>query len=242
MEEGFAMKVRIKFTKEGPVKFVGHLDTMRYFQKAMRRAQLPVAFSGGYSPHMIMSFAAPLGVGIESRGEYFDIELKDAVSSEEIVKRLNAVMVDGIEILSAKQVEEGKAGKAMSLVAAADYQIVFREGKEPVPDWKEKLTAFFEQETILITKETKKGEKEVDIKPFIYQHDIRENDTIFLQLASASANYTRPDTVMDAFLHSLDCEIQPWCYQTKRMETYADKGTEENHHFVPLEELGDEIE
>ena len=60
------MKVRIKFSKEGPVKFVGHLDTMRYFQKAIRRANLPVAFSGGYSPHMIMSFAAPLGVGTES--------------------------------------------------------------------------------------------------------------------------------------------------------------------------------
>ena len=60
------MKVRIKFSKEGPVKFVGHLDTMRYFQKAIRRANLPVAFSGGYSPHMIMSFAAPLGVSEEA--------------------------------------------------------------------------------------------------------------------------------------------------------------------------------
>ena len=60
------MKVRIKFSKEGPVKFVGHLDTMRYFQKAVRRAALPAAFSGGYSPHMIMSFASPLGVGVES--------------------------------------------------------------------------------------------------------------------------------------------------------------------------------
>ena len=59
------MKVRIKFSKEGPMKFVGHLDTMRYFQKALRRAELPVAFSGGYSPHMIMSFAVPLGVGME---------------------------------------------------------------------------------------------------------------------------------------------------------------------------------
>lgn len=63
------MKVRIKFAKTGHMKFVGHLDTMRYFQKAIRRAELPVAFSGGYSPHMIMSFAAPLGVGnYQSRG------------------------------------------------------------------------------------------------------------------------------------------------------------------------------
>ena len=69
------MKVRIKFSKEGPMKFVGHLDTMRYFQKAIRRAELPVAFSGGYSPHMIMSFAVPLGVGMESLGDYFDLEM-----------------------------------------------------------------------------------------------------------------------------------------------------------------------
>lgn len=236
------MKVRIKFTKEGPIKFVGHLDTMRYFQKAMRRAQLPVAFSGGYSPHMIMSFAAPLGVGIESRGEYFDIELKETVSSNEIVERLNAVMSEGVEILSARQVEEGKAGKAMSLVAAADYLVYFREGKEPVPDWIEKIRSFFAQEEILILKETKNGGKEVNIRPFIYQWEVREEGTVFMQLASASSNYTRPDTVMDAFLNSLDNQIQPWSYQTKRLETYADKGTEEHHKFVPLEALGEEIE
>ena len=64
------MKVRIKFAKTGHMKFVGHLDTMRYFQKAVRRAGLPIAFSGGYSPHMIMSFAAPLGVGTTSLGEF----------------------------------------------------------------------------------------------------------------------------------------------------------------------------
>ena len=86
------MKVRIKFAKTGHMKFVGHLDTMRYFQKAIRRAELPVAFSGGYSPHMIMSFAAPLGVGTTSLGEYFDMELTDTVPTKEIEERLNAVM------------------------------------------------------------------------------------------------------------------------------------------------------
>lgn len=236
------MKVRIKFTKEGPIKFVGHLDTMRYFQKAMRRAQLPVAFSEGYSPHMIMSFASPLGVGIESRGDYFDIELKEKVSSKEIIDRLNSVMVEGVEILSAREVEEGKAGKAMSLVAAADYTVVFREGKEPILNWKQKLEEFFAQKEILIKKETKKGESEINIRPFIYKSEIRDDGSIFLQLASASSNYTRPDTVMDAFLASLNMETQPWSYQTKRLETYADKGNEENHKFIPLEDLGEEIE
>ena len=64
------MKVRIRFAKYGALKFIGHLDVMRYFQKAIRRADLPIAYSEGFSPHQIMSFAAPLSVGHTSEGEY----------------------------------------------------------------------------------------------------------------------------------------------------------------------------
>ena len=60
------LKARIKFRKYGVMKFIGHLDIMRYFQKAMRRAEIPIAFTGGYSPHMVMSFANPLGVGLQA--------------------------------------------------------------------------------------------------------------------------------------------------------------------------------
>ena len=67
------MKIRVKFSKHGAMKFIGHLDIMRYFQKAIRRAEIPIVFTEGFSPHMVMSFASPLGVGIESEGEYMDI-------------------------------------------------------------------------------------------------------------------------------------------------------------------------
>ena len=66
------------------MKFIGHLDMMRYFQKAIRRANIPIAYSGGFSPHQIMSFAAPLGVGITSDGEYLDIEVNSTESSAAI--------------------------------------------------------------------------------------------------------------------------------------------------------------
>ena len=62
------MNIRIKFKKYGVMKFIGHLDIMRYFQKSMRRAHIDIAYSEGFSPHQIMSFAAPLGVGLESEG------------------------------------------------------------------------------------------------------------------------------------------------------------------------------
>ena len=89
------MKVRVKFAKEGAMKFIGHLDIMRYFQKAIKRAGIDVAYSEGFSPHMIMSFAAPLGVGVTSTAEYFDMEINMPISGKEAVKRLNEVMVEG---------------------------------------------------------------------------------------------------------------------------------------------------
>lgn len=223
------------------MKFVGHLDTMRYFQKAIRRAELPVAFSGGYSPHMIMSFAAPLGVGTTSLGEYFDMELTEKVPTAEIEDRLNAVMVEGITISSARQVEDGKASTAMALVAAADYFVAFRPGKEPCGNWQEKLADFLAQKEITVTKKTKRSEKTVDIRPFIYQMEACDSG-VFMQLASASSNYTKPELVMDTFVRWLDQEPQEFAYMIERREVYADAGEDKNPRFLPLEALGEKVE
>ena len=125
------MNIRIKFAKEGTMKFIGHLDIMRYFQKAMRRADIDICYSAGFSPHMIMSFASPLGVGLTSDGEYLDIEIGNELSSEAAVKRLNRVMAEGVEVLSFRRIPEEKSANAMSLVAAADYEVRFRENSLP---------------------------------------------------------------------------------------------------------------
>lgn len=235
------MKVRIKFSKQGSVKFLGHLDTMRYFQKAVRRAELPVAFSGGYSPHMIMSFAAPLGVGTTSFGEYFDMELTETVPTNEITRRLNETMAEGFQVVSARRVEDGKASKAMSLVAAADYFVEFRPGKEPAVEWKSRIEDFLSQKEIPVTKKTKRSEATVDIRPFIYKMALQGNK-IFLSLASASSNYTKPELVTDTFFSWLGAELPEFSYMTERLEVYADLGNEEKHNFVSLEALGEEVE
>ncbi len=125
------MKVRVKFSKQGNMKFIGHLDVMRYFQKAIRRAGIDIAYTEGLSPHMIMSFASPLGVGLTSDAEYMDLELRTPISSKAAIDALNAVGVEGIEVTGFYEIPEGKANKAMTLVAAADYIVRFREGYEP---------------------------------------------------------------------------------------------------------------
>ena len=100
------MKIRIRFAKYGVMKFVGHLDMMRYFQKAIRRAGIDIAYTAGFSPHQIMSFAAPLGVGLTSDSEYVDIEVNSTGSSKEAVSALNAVMADGVEVKSYRKLPD----------------------------------------------------------------------------------------------------------------------------------------
>ena len=124
------MKVRVKFRKYGPVRFIGHLDVMRFFQKCIRRAEIDVAYTTGYSPHQIMTFAAPLGVGLTSDGEYMDIECNSVTTSQDMIERFNRASVPGIEIVSVVLLPEG-AGNAMASVAAAAYTVQFREGREP---------------------------------------------------------------------------------------------------------------
>ena len=132
------MKARIKFRKYGSLRFIGHLDVMRFFQKVMRRADIPIAFSGGYSPHMIMSFANPLGIGLTSDGEYFDIELTEAVNSADAVRRMNeACQIEGIEIVSIRRIAEEKKMTGMTILAGADYLTSVRKGAFP-EGWKER--------------------------------------------------------------------------------------------------------
>ena len=149
------MKARIKFKKYGALRFIGHLDVMRFFQKAIRRAHIPIAYTGGYSPHMIMSFANPLGIGITSEGEYFDIELKESISSAEAVSRLNAVMVEGIEVLSFRQIAEEKKMTGMAIVAAADYLLDLVPGTLP-GDWETQMDGFSSPDPHLKTDKTQR--------------------------------------------------------------------------------------
>lgn len=235
------MKVRIKFAKQGCMKFIGHLDVMRYFQKAMRRAGIDIAFTEGFSPHMIMSFASPLGVGITSSGEYVDIEVRTPISSANAVRQLNEVMVEGMEILSFRQIPEGKAGKAMSLVAAADYTLTFREDHEPVKGWQERVSDFISQDSIIVLKKTKKSEVETNIRPMIYEMKVTGNQ-VFLRLAAGSAANLKPELVMEAFASFIGTELDEFALLINREELYADLGDADERKLVSLESLGEEIE
>lgn len=214
------MKIRIKFRKYGNLKFIGHLDLQRFFQKCVRRAGIDVAYTAGFSPHQIMSFAAPLGIGLESNGEYMDMEVCSFSGSADTVRRLNEAGVEGIEVLSAKVLPEG-AGNAMASVAAAGYTIHFREGREPDFNWKEKLETFFQKESIFITKETKKSTMEMDIRPGIYAWKL-DGDALYLLVDASSAGNIKPGMVVDAFLAENGEQLKENALLICREETYME--------------------
>ena len=235
LKEVSALKARIKFRKNGVMKFIGHLDVMRFFQKVMRRADIPIAFTGGFSPHMIMSFANPLGVGLTSDGEYFDIELTEEIDMHDAVKRMNTVMVEGIEVVSMVPISDDKKKTGMSIVAAADYLSCVKTGSFP-NGWEVLAHKFINQPQILIVKKTKKSEKEVDIKPMIYDFDVREN-RVYMRLATGSVENLKPELVMSALSQYLGVDMDKVTFSHHRLDVYANIGTETEKKFVSLEQM-----
>lgn len=233
------MKVRIKFAKSGAMRFIGHLDVMRFFQKAIRRAGIDVAYSEGFSPHQIMSFAAPLGVGLTSNGEYLDIEVRSHAGAEDMKRRLEAVMVEGMEILSVTALEEGTRN-AMASVAAAEYSVRFRQGYAPDKGWEDRLLAFYDR-PVLTVKKTKKSEVEIDIKPYIYQLSVtgKGKDAVVHMLVNASSSGNiKPGLVMEAFLREDGKELSEFALEIRREDTFTDTGEDGNRKLVPLDAVG----
>lgn len=228
------MKLRFKYTKTGVLRFIGHLDVMRFFQKAIRRAKLDVSYTKGFSPHQIISFAAPMPLGMTSEGEYFDGEFDSVTSTEDMMHRLNETMPDEIRVLDIVQLPED-AKPSMAVVSASDYYIYRNEesDEDMISQLKTMLTGFYEQPEIQILKKSKSKEVVTDIKPFIW--DIKlYRDGIYMLLASGSKDNLKPELVMDALCNYANVPYNRYDYMIHRLETYMG----EREHLQPLSAAG----
>ena len=104
-----------------------------------------------------------------------------------------------------------------------------------------RVEEFLAQPEIKVTKQTKRSEKEIDLRPNIYKMEVRNNG-FFYMLASASSNYTKPELVTNTFFKWLGEELPEFAFTVKRLEMYADQGENASPRFVTLESLGEEIE
>lgn len=234
------MKIRIRFSKEGAMKFIGHLDMMRYFQKAFRRADVDIQYSQGYSPHQLISFAAPLGVGLTSEGEYMDIFVNDCLPSAQMIERMNAEMVEGVSVLSFKQIDdETKNSNAMSLIAAADYFVRFKEDSvRLIEPYSSGLPQFMAMDSVMITKKTKKSTADVDIRPMIYEMRA-DKDGLFMKLACGSSANLKPELVMQAFSSFLKQPFDELALNIRRIDMYAK--APDGNGLISLDAMGRDI-
>lgn len=227
------------------MKFIGHLDTMRYFQKAMRRADIDIAYSTGFSPHQIMSFAAPLGVGITSEGEYLDIEVNSSRSTKQSVDALNHVMVNGFSVLDYRKLPD-QAKTAMSIVTCADYTLTYREGYETDRTFEqlsEAVHAFYEvPDQIEIVKKTQKSEKVIDLKQLVYDFQVvlvEGKPAFYVKVSTGSSDNIKPELVLEQFYEYLGLELQKFTFQTHRHDVYTGSMSE---GFISLNDMGEVIE
>lgn len=226
------------------MKFIGHLDMMRFFQKAVRRANIDICYSEGFSPHQIMSFAAPLGVGITSDGEYFDIEVNSTLTSKEALLAFNNQMVDGVEVTGYVKLPDN-AKTAMSIVEAADYNLYYKDGYNSpfnILEWEEMINKhFLSQKEFMVVKKTKKSEKEIDLKPLVYDIKVKSKDDrpyFYIKVSTGSVNNIKPEFVLESIYKKCDLEYNPLSIQIHRNDVYA---IDSNNNFVSLLDLGEEI-
>lgn len=232
------MKARIKFLKTGKMRFIGHLDVMRYFQKAFLRAGIKASYSKGFSPHPLMSFTSPLGIGLSSDSEYMDIVLEESDTKSVMIDRINAVMNDEIRVTGFSFIKDA-AKPSMSALAACDYLIAVK------PEYtsrfidkeftKKKLGEFIRQDKIEILKKTKKSEKITDIRSGIYHISDNVEDfmkykpcidkrclpILYCRLAAGSAVNIKPELVIEALCSYSGIEYDSYAYQVHRLEMYA---------------------
>lgn len=231
------MKVRylIKFTKEADIKFVAHLDLMRTIQRVIRRSELPVDYSKGFNPHMSLSIAQPLSVGVYSEGEYMDVVLKEEVDPKEIVERLNKSSASGVRFLDAVKIEVipnvKKLPQAMALIDAARYTIKMHY--KDITNFEEEMKSLLSREDWVMTKRSKKGVREVDIKPLV--HEIKywvKDDEIILNvlISSGSREHLAPDLLVKLIQeNTTNCDEEAFV-EIKREEMYFMK----EDKLVPL--------
>jgi radical SAM-linked protein len=182
------MRGIIKYERDGAARFISHLDMQRAFARALRRAKLPLKFSEGFNPHVMMSFAFPLSVGIATRGDYLEVRFTEELNGDVIADRLNAVLPLDIRVASAGKMEDN-APKLMSISHAAKYEIIFDR------DMEDAAGDFMKTESFVV--QDRKG-RQIDIRPRVYGLKAK-GGVLWARLANSSSVALNPAVFAGAF-------------------------------------------
>lgn len=198
--------IRFRLIWQGPLVWVAHLDRMRAFEKALLRAELPLAYSQGYNPRPQYVFGLPSGAGIASEAEYIDVSFEREIDPAEAAAKLDGALPPGLRLCAAGEVPVERAKKLMGSVRMADYRF---EGKGIAEAFSKLLAA----DSLTVDRFSKGRTKAVDLRPMIKDHLLHSPDSLSLRVMAGSRENLRPDLLLDAlklyagYEEALGCDI-----------------------------------
>ena len=177
------MRTLLRFGKNSRLRFVSHLDLQRFFQRALNRTGLPIAFSQGFNPHAVMSFASALAVGWTSEYEILDVKL---------AAPMGRGRVEDLPVLGVRMVDD-RFPAAMSLVRCADYRIT-PEGTDAAAILAA-VAPYLAAEHVMGVRRTKSGEREIDLRPLTLSLAARDG-SLYARLMLTERDTLKPDVLL----------------------------------------------
>ena len=187
------MRAMIRFGKQPRLRFISHLDLQRFFQRALNRTGLPIAWTQGFNPHPIMSFGSALALGWTSEYEIVDFKLAAPMGRKRVEDAMRASLPVDLPVLEVKLADD-RHPAPMAMVQASDYRIELPEDAavgilNAVPE-------FLNRESVLAMRKTKSGEKEVDIRPLALSLSVSQN-TLNARLKLTERDTLKPDLLIE---------------------------------------------
>lgn len=201
-------EVRLRFSKQGRLKYISHLDINRAMSRAFKRAEIPLWYTEGFNPHPYMSFSLPLSLGVESLCESVDIRIVGSITNNEIKNRMNSVLPEGLKVLDVYDdfYDNGE-------ISYSDYVYKFQFDDNALA--LEKIKSILDGDEILALKKGKQGRKKVfketNIKSFIDKYNISlRDDTVILniRLLAGTDKNLNPSLLFDTIIRLIDMDYQ----------------------------------
>ena len=212
-------KLRLRFKKTGRAVYISHLDLMHTMQRAFSRAGYELKYSEGFNPHPQISIALPLSVGASSLCEIMDFRLKKDEELSQMAARLSAVLPEGIEVIEAYE-----QTRKVAEIKWLEISGIFEYDERDTGEMKKALDELYSREKIVITKKTKRGMGEMDIKAAIksIEFEVCSEGVALKAIISAQEPTLNPELLAEA-LRQLCAGIAPDFAKFERIETFDEK-------------------
>ena len=222
------MRAMIRFGKQPRLRFISHLDLQRFFQRALNRTGLPIAWTQGFNPHPILSFGSALALGWTSEYEILDVKLSAPMGRRRTEDAMRAALPVDLPVLEVRMVDD-RHPAPMAMVRASDYEIAL--SGETAAATLDAAEEFLRRESVMAMRKTKSGEREVDIRPMALLLE-REGDVLSARLMLTEKDTLKPDLLVRALAEIAGAEVPEM-----RIHRRCLLGEDESGALRPLMEL-----